>query len=400
MLEKLACPHCSHQIEISRVLYQKIAEDLEKKADLQKKHMEAEFAQKLQSQKIEAWKIAQVKAKEQSQKQFAELQASNLDLKNQFQAKLSAEAQLRKELRDQEQKSFQMKLDNQKELDRQKRELETQLKANLEGEKELLQMQIKNQYLKELELEKDKTRQEQQKTKQMEGDILSLKRKLEQGSMQLQGDASENTIKSWLGEWFPQDDIQDVPTGIKGADLIQTIINEQGLSAGKIVFESKNTKDWSAAWIGKLKHDQGLVSADIAILVSKALPKNVSNFIIIDGVFVVSFNHLKPLVCALRFHLENIYRLSNSLENRDEKIQFLYKYLSGPQFKNRMENIVFAFKSLKEGLDTEKRAMQRIWNKREKEIEKVIDNTAGLYGDMQGIIGGNLPRIELLELTE
>ncbi len=399
MLEKIACPHCSQMIEISKILYNKLEKNFQEKSSKLEQDLTAQFDKKLQEQKLVAWKMALEKAQEANQKKFTEMNQTNLNLKKQFQAQLDSEKSLQDKLQKQEQKMLKLQFEARKELEEEKAAMQKKLTENLKQERDLMELQIKNQFSNQIEQEREKTRLEQQKTKQMESDILSLKRKLEQGSMQLQGDASENTIKAWLGDWFPSDTITDVPTGIKGADLIQTVYSE-GMESGKIVFESKNTKEWSSAWIGKLKHDQGLVKADIAILVSKSLPKEVEHFTVIEGVFVVSFQHLKPLVSALRFHLENIYRLSNSLENRDEKIQFLYKYLSGPQFKNRIENIVYAFKSLKEGLDTEKRAMQRIWNKREKEIEKVIDNTAGLYGDMQGIIGGSLPTIELLELPE
>lgn len=398
MLEKISCPKCQHSIEVSKILFDKLKKDFVDRENKLKNTYRTELEKRLQLQKVETMKLASQKAKEELATQFKQLEESNVELKKKFESQINTEMTLRKKLTEMEDLSVKLKLENQKQLELQKIELEKQLKDNLSKEKEILELQMKNRFQTEIEQEKEKTRLEQQKTKQMENDILSLKRKLEQGSMQLQGDASENAVKNWLNEWFPTDEITDVPTGIKGADLIQTVFDQKYQEVGKIVYESKNTKEWSNAWIGKLKHDQGLVKADIAILVTKALPKDVENFALIDGIFVVAFNHLKPLVSAIRFHLENAYRLSNSMENRDEKVQFLYAYLSGPQFKTRIENIIFAFNSLKEGLDSEKRAMQRIWARREKEIEKVIDNTSGLYGDMQGIIGGSIAKIDYLEL--
>lgn len=398
MLEKISCPKCQHSIEVSKILFDKLKKDFVDRENKLKNTYRTELEKRLQLQKVETMKLASQKAKEELATQFKQLEENNVELKKKFESQINTEMTLRKKLTEMEDLSVKLKLDNQKQLELQKIELEKQLKDNLSKEKEILELQMKNRFQTEIEQEKEKTRLEQQKTKQMENDILSLKRKLEQGSMQLQGDASENAVKNWLNEWFPTDEITDVPTGIKGADLIQTVFDQKYQEVGKIVYESKNTKEWSNAWIGKLKHDQGLVKADIAILVTKALPKDVENFALIDGIFVVAFNHLKPLVSAIRFHLENAYRLSNSMDNRDEKVQFLYAYLSGPQFKTRIENIIFAFNSLKEGLDSEKRAMQRIWARREKEIEKVIDNTSGLYGDMQGIIGGSIAKIDYLEL--
>lgn len=398
MLEKISCPKCQHSIEVSKILFDKLKKDFTDRENKLKNTYRTELEKRLKLQKIESMKLANQKAKEELASQFKQLEENNVELKKKFESQVNTEMSLRKKLTEMEDLSVKLKLDNQKQLELQKIELEKQLKVNLSKEKEILELQMKSRFQTEIEQEKEKTRLEQQKTKQMENDILSLKRKLEQGSMQLQGDASENAVKNWLNEWFPTDEVSDVPTGIKGADLIQTVFDNKYQEVGKIVYESKNTKEWSNAWIGKLKHDQGLVKADIAILVTKALPKDVENFAIIDGIFVVAFNHLKPLVSAIRFHLENAFRLSNSMDNRDEKVQFLYSYLSGPQFKTRIENIIFAFNSLKDGLDSEKRAMQRIWARREKEIEKVIDNTSGLYGDMQGIIGGSIAKIDYLEL--
>lgn len=398
MLEKISCPKCQHSIEVSKILFEKLQKDFIDRENRLKTTFRAELEKRVSAQKEESMKLANQKAKEEFSEQFKQLEENNSELKKKFELQMNTEMNLRKKVSEMEDMSMKLKLENQKQLELQKIELEKQLKDNLLKEKEILELQMKSRFQSEIDQEKERTRLEQQKTKQMENDILSLKRKLEQGSMQLQGDASENALKNWLNEWFPSDEITDVPTGIKGADLIQTVFDQKYQEVGKIVFESKNTKEWSNAWIGKLKHDQGLVKADIAVLVTKTLPKDVENFTLVDGIFVVAFNHLKPLVSALRFHLDNAYRLSNSMDNRDEKVQFLYAYLSGPQFKTRIENIIFAFNSLKEGLDSEKRAMQRIWARREKEIEKVIDNTSGLYGDMQGIIGGSIAKIDYLEL--
>ncbi|MBU0974246.1 DUF2130 domain-containing protein, partial [Patescibacteria group bacterium] len=186
--------------------------------------------------------------------------------------------------------------------------------------------------------------------------------------------------------------------GAKGADLVQRINAKMGTNAGTIIWESKNTKAFSESWISKLKSDQGLVKADIAILVTQVLPKGVKGFGLVNGVWVVSYAHIIPLVNALRIQLIEVAKVKLSLVGRDEKMGLLYKYLSGPQFKNRVENIVMAFVNMKADLDTEKRSFNRIWSKREKEIEKVIMSTSNMYGDLQGIIGGSLPEIKQLEL--
>ena len=241
----------------------------------------------------------------------------------------------------------------------------------------------------------------QEKDKQLEimrKQIDDLKRKAEQGSMQIQGEVQEDELKDILTLTFVKDEITDVPQGVNGADLIQKINGAIGQPTGTIIWESKNTKAFSDTWISKLKQDQGLVKAEVAILVSRVLPDDIEGFGLRNGIWVVGYTHVIPLASALRLHISEMYTVKQSLIGRDEKMAVLYQYLSGAQFKNRIENIVMAFMNMKQDLESEKRSFQRIWNKREKELEKVVMSTSSLYGDLQGIIGGSLPKIEQLEL--
>ena len=233
---------------------------------------------------------------------------------------------------------------------------------------------------------------------QMRKTIEELKRKSEQGSMQVQGDAQEEDLKFLLKSKFPTDTIEDVPTGIRGADLIQTVRNDFGVECGIIVWESKNTKAWNDEWIRKLKEDQGLVKGDLAILITSVLPEGLKNFGLQDGVWIIEYKYAIAISTILREQLIQIAKTKKSLEGTDEKMNQLHNYLTGPQFKNRMENIVLAFTQMQEDLSKEQRAFQRIWAKREKEIERVTTNTIGMYGDLQGIVGNALPAMETLEL--
>jgi hypothetical protein len=185
---------------------------------------------------------------------------------------------------------------------------------------------------------------------------------------------------------------------MNGADLVQTVNTNFGQKAGVILWESKNTKQWSDDWIKKLKSDQALVAADVCVLVTKALPSGVKQFGCIDGVWVLEYGVVLPVTSMLRVHLLQLLQTKTSLVGREEKKDYLYEYLSSAQFRNRIENIVLGFKSLKEDLETEKRSMQRIWSKREKEIERIVLSTTNFYGDVQGIIGASLQSVPALEL--
>jgi len=233
---------------------------------------------------------------------------------------------------------------------------------------------------------------------QLRRSLEDAKRKSEQGSMQIQGDVQEEDLKLMLRSHFPVDMIEDVPTGIRGADLVQTVNTSFGNKAGVILWESKNTKAWSAEWIKKLKDDQALAKADVCILISQVLPEGVKDFALQGGVWVCSYEMAFSVASFLRVHLTQLSQVKQSLIGKDEKMELLYTYLSGSEFRNRVETIVGAFTSMQSDLETEKRAMQRIWKKREKEIERVVMSTSGMYGDLQGIVGASLPTIRALEL--
>jgi hypothetical protein len=225
-----------------------------------------------------------------------------------------------------------------------------------------------------------------------------MKRKAEQGSMETQGEVLEQDFESQLKGFFVHDDIQPVPKGIKGADLIHTVRTPMGDECGVLLWETKNTKAWSNAWIPKLKDDMIQTRASIAVLVSVVLPNGVKRFGQVDGVWVSDPLCAIPLAAVLREQLEAISRERTASVGKNEKMEALYGYLAGVEFKQKIEGIIEAFTSMQDQLNKERRAMEKHWKQREKEIERVVKNTAGLYGDMQGIIGGQIPAIPALEL--
>jgi hypothetical protein len=218
--------------------------------------------------------------------------------------------------------------------------------------------------------------------------------------MQIQGDSAEDALKELLTTAFPLDIVSDVPTGITGADLIQKVNGRVGAATATILWESKNTKSFSDMWLGKLKRDQEAIKAELAILVTRELPKTVTNFGTINGIWVTTTEFAIPLVTTLRLHLTEIDKIKRSLEGRDEKITLLYNYLTGAEFKNRIENIVLAYVEMGQDLESEKNAFRRMWSKRQKQLERLMISTSGMYGELQGIIGGALPIIPHLELEQ
>jgi hypothetical protein len=242
------------------------------------------------------------------------------------------------------------------------------------------------------DLEKDKLIQD------LKSALDDMKRKADQGSMETQGEVLELDFEERLRRMFHLDDIQPVPRGIRGADLVQMVRTPVGADCGSIIWETKNTKAWSPGWISKLKDDMAETRASLAILVTVALPEGIARFGQVDGVWVSDPLSALPLAAALRQQLLQLERERQASTGKSVKMEMLYAYLAGNEFKGRVEGIVEAFTSLQDQLQRERRAMEKNWKEREKQIERVIKNTVGLYGDMQGIIGGQIPTIEALEL--
>jgi hypothetical protein len=223
-----------------------------------------------------------------------------------------------------------------------------------------------------------------------------LRRKLQQGSQQTQGEVLELELEELLQDAFPFDHIEPVPKGMNGADLIHRVHSKNGHCCGTIVWESKRTKAWSDGWLQKLKDDLRLVKGDLAVIVSEALPKDITHFAQMKGIWVTSRDCALNLATALRSQLLEISTIKAAAVGKNEKMEILYRYLSGPEFKQRIEAIVEAFIGMQEDLNEERRTAERRWSKREKQIQRVICNTSGMYGDLQGLIGSSLHNIPAL----
>ena len=224
-----------------------------------------------------------------------------------------------------------------------------------------------------------------------------LRRKLEQGSQQLQGEVLELDLEHSLRNDNPSDDISEVAKGVYGADLLQVVKNRNGLIAGTIIWEAKNTKNWNDSWIAKLKTDQMSAKADAAVIVSDVLPKGIDGFGHKDGVWVTSRKLVPSLSMAIRHTLLEVAQSRRAAAGKNEVVEALFKYATGPEFRNRVETIVRNFSEMKQDLEAEKKQTTKRWAKRSKQLDLITVHTAGMYGDFQGLIGPSMQEIPALE---
>jgi hypothetical protein len=281
-----------------------------------------------------------------------------------------------------------------RELDDARRELdltvEKRVRADLSAERDKAKKEAEEE-LKLKVMEKDQTITAMQKQ------IEDLKRRAEQGSQQLQGEVQEMELESLLAAKFPRDTIQPVPKGEFGGDVLQSVIGPLNQVCGTILWECKRTKNWSDGWLPKLREDQRTAKAEIAVIISQALPKEVETFGFVDGVWVADPKVTLPVAMSLRQTLIEVASVRQASEGQQTKMEMIYGYLTGPRFRQRIQAIVEAFSSMREDLDREKKVITRQWAKREEQIDRVMQSTVGMYGDLQGIAGRTLQEIEGLE---
>lgn len=378
--QSIVCPHCSKKILLSKALTGQIEEKLRKSLETELKSREKELERDFKEQLAVEKRQAEKKAKDSLAVEMISLRQQVTEKDKTIEEACKQELELRKRQRDLEKKEKEMELDVARKVDEERRKVEDEVITRI----------AKENYAKEIEKEKQLSDLRKQ--------IEDLKRKAEQGSQQTQGESIEVELEEILHANFPYDQIEPVGKGVKGADILQHVYTPSGQLCGTIIWESKNTKTWSDGWIEKLKDDQRASKAEIAALATMVLPKNVSHFSCVDGIWVTDFSTVIGVASALRANLSQVAMTRLAIEGKSDKMEMLYSYLSGTEFKQRVETIVESFVSMKEDLDREKRAMETTWSKRDKQIQKVIHSVAGMYGDMQGIIGATLPKIDSLEL--
>jgi hypothetical protein len=406
---KIECPNCGTEINVNEVLSHQLEDDLKKKYAVQlaeeKKKYDSEL-DLLNAQKEEFEKKKQKENELFQEKLQSKLKEERQIIEKQLKLKLIEEqseqvAIMQKELLEQSEKL--------KELSRSKAEIE-RLKREKDEMKESVMAEAERTLNQKLTEEKDKIRKTEQDRnelaikelqKQLEDQkrlTEEMKRKQEQGSMQLQGEVQELAIEEWLAGNFPLDTIEEIKKGARGGDCIQTVNTRTRQNCGTIYYESKRTKDFQQSWIEKFKSDIRDRGANIGVLVTEVLPSDLDRMGLKEGIWICTYDEFKGLCKVLR---ESIIQVSNAMvsqENKGDKMVLLYDFLTSNTFHMQVEAIVEGFTQMQSDLDSEKRAMQRIWKMREKQLEKVINNTIDMHGSIKGIAGSAIQGIKQLDM--
>ena len=418
MANDIKCPNCGTLIDVENVLAADIELKLQQqykdklqqsltKVEEDKKKLQADqflfeekkkneneiFAQKLQQEKQKL----ETEINEQLRKSIAS------DFENKLRMLENNNAETEEKLKEARKKELEF-LQKEQQLKNKEAEFEITLQKKIQEERTAITEQVRQQEteknnlketsfqlkLKELELQLD----EQKKLAD------EMKRRAEQSSMQRQGESQEILLEEILKENFPFDVIEEVGKGVEGADCMQIIRNSAGTVCGKIIYESKRTKAWSNSWIDKLKSDKRNQAADAAILVTQAFPKDMDRFGEKEGIWLCSFEEVKSVVHLLRNGIIKVYEANKAQEGKGDKMQMLYDYLTGVEFRGQVEAIMEGFMAMKQGITKERIQMEKIWKEREKQLEKVLISTSGMYGSVKGIAGASIGDIPLLDGTD
>jgi hypothetical protein len=384
----IKCPSCGHLFALGEAEAEEYKKELQKKMTSYVKQKDDEYKRKVED--FERQKTAMEAAvheaarKKATQELAVKLQSMEEEARiksQQLQDLQRKELEFLREKNELEQRARNIEIEIEKRLleDRKKIEQDT-----VQRENQLFEMRMKE---KELQLES------------MKRTIEELKRKSELSLSQQQGEAQEVLLEEILAEHFPFDSIVEVGKGVEGADCMQVVRNPAGKECGKIIYESKRTKGWNNAWIDKLKNDMRNNQADLAILVTQTFPKGMECFGERDGVWICSFKEVFGLSAALRNAIIRIAETRRSEENKGEKMQMLYDYLTGLEFRQHIEAILEGFVSMKQSITRERLQMEKLWKEREKQLDKVLINTSGLYGSIKGIAGASVEDIPMLEMA-
>ena len=379
--QSIACPSCGKKIPLSRALRAEIETSLKAEFSERERELRGEFARALEADRERAEKDGVKKAE---QKLANDLQALREQVKEQA-GELEDARRVELALRKREQA-----------LERKQADLEVTIARTMADERAKIVTETEE---RAAEAHRLKDAEKERQFADMRRQIEDLKRKADQGSQQLQGEAGEDEIEAILRQAFPMDEIGGIGQGVRGADVHQVVVDARGARRGSILWECKNARNWSDGWIAKLKADQRSLRADVAVLVTAALPKDCRRFTIIDGILVTDFACAGALAAVLRANLLELAQARNAAIQKHDTLELLHRYLCGVEFRQRVEAIVDAFTKMRQDLEQERRAAERAWAKRAKQIDAVTFNVSGMYGDLQGLVP-SLPRIAPLELSE
>ena len=408
--QNITCPNCGAEIDVNDILYHQLDAELNKKYQDELAHEKKKFDEQEAQLKAERKALASDKAKLDEQIE-ARVKAGVKEENKRFEAKIRKRleeeqseslAELRKELKE---KSEQVK-----DLNKARTEIE-QLKREKDEQRSQIELEAQKKLNDTLAEERAKIQKQEEEKASLAGsekDILinqlkeqlkEASKKAEQGSMQVQGEAQELVIEDWLASEFPLDTIEEIKKGARGADCLQTVNTHNRQNCGTIYYESKRTKAFGGNWIEKFKADIREKDANIGVLVTETMPNGMPRMGLVEGVWVCSFAEFKGLSHVLR---ESVIQISHAVatqENRGDKMEMLYDFLTSNEFRLQIEAIVEGFTQMQTDLEVEKRAMQGIWKKREKQIQKVLLNTNNMYSSVRGIAGSAVQSVPQLELT-
>ncbi len=404
-IQNITCPSCSHQFDVEDVLAHKIEKQLKSQFEKEKSQLIEKMAEGQKQLDVER-KIFEEKKQKENELFKAKLNKALEEKKVELKSSIKDEYELKikTQTEELEEKRLQLRQLKEKEIEIEKmkvkmdemaKDLELQFQKKMGDEIKSKEEVIRKRVSEENELrlkEKDKQLEDQRKL------IEEMRRKSQQGSMQLQGEVQEWAIESFLTENFPFDQVEEIKTGARGGDCIQFVNTRTQQDCGKIYYESKRTKEFQPKWIEKFKSDMTKVGADIGVIVTQAYPKGETRMTQRKGIWICSFEEFKSLCHVLRDTVIRVNSEKKSQENKGDKMELLYNYLTSQEFKLHVEGIVEGFTQMHTDLQKEKNAMQRIWANREKQIQKVLENTSTMYGAIQGYAGSTVPQIGAFDL--
>ena len=408
--QNITCPNCGVDIDVNDILYHQLDAELKKKYQDELAREKKNFDEQQDLLKAERKALESDKAQldEQIEERVrAGVKEQNKILEKKIKKQLEEEqsesiSELRKELKE---KSAQVK-----DLNKARTEIE-QLKREKDEQQSKFELEAQKKLNETLAVEREKIhKQEEEKAnlagsekdiliKQLTEQLKEASKKAQQGSMQVQGEAQELVIEEWLSAEFPLDTIDEIKKGARGADCLQIVNTHNRQNCGTIYYESKRTKAFGGDWIEKFKADIREKDANIGVLVTEAMPNGMSRMGQVEGVWVCTFAEFKGLSHVLRESVIQISRAVATQENRGDKMEMLYDFLTSNEFRMQIEAIVEGFTQMQTDLDSEKRAMQGIWKKREKQIQKVLLNTNNMYSSVRGIAGSAVQSVPQLELS-
>jgi len=391
------CPHCEREIKLTESL----AAPLLRSRELEFKRVESELREReailaRQREQIDQ-SVAEKLAVERKKLADEEQRKARLALGSELELKQRENQELLNLIKSRDAKlaeAQQAQADvvrRQRELEDKEREIDLTIERRVTANVGQIQLKARQEADEQSRL---RLAEKEQLIASMQKQIEELRRKSEQGSQQVQGDVMELELQQLLTDRFDHDTVTRVPKGEFGGDVLQNVVSPSGIVCGTILWESKRTKAWSDGWLAKLRQDQRTAKAEIAVIVSHALPKGVTTFDLIEGVYVVGPQCIVPVATLLRKALLELAIARQSSEGRETKAALIYEYLTGPRFRQRIQAIVEAFTSMQDDLNAEKKALQKQWAKRETQLDRLMNSTVGMYGDLQGIAGRSLEEIE------